>query len=394
MRRMRHWTVYLLSLIILVMCGTAYVSAQESVGETQIDEAVEGPEIQGLTYEGAMVLDYAQSFDVYFYQDGYRMIDINQGTQYLVVPEGKEAPEGLDENITVLQMPLNHVYLAATAAMALYDSVGGLDCIRLVGTDASGWYIENAVAAIEAGDILFAGKYSEPDFELLIDEECDLAIESTMIFHTPKIKEMLEDLDIPVLVDYATYESHPLGRAEWLKLYGVLTGREEEAASCFQKQKDLVSDLDDFPNTEQTVAFFYISSDGKAVVRASNDYVAHMIELAGGRYVFDGLTNEESSLSTVNMTMEDFYSMAVDADYLIYNATIDNPIGSIQDLLAKSSLFADFKAVKNGNVWCAGKEMYQSTDRMGNAILDFYHILTDGDESQMTFMTKVNESEG
>ena len=53
--------------------------------------------------------------------------------------------------------------------------------------------------------------------------------------------------------------------------------------------------------------------------------------------------------------MEEFYAKAKNADYLIYNASIDSPINSIADLTAKSELFADFKAVKNGNVWCTGK---------------------------------------
>ena len=53
---------------------------------------------------------------------------------------------------------------------------------------------------MEDGKILFAGKYSEPDYEMLIDEDCDLAIESTMILHTPKVQEMIEDLDIRCLL--------------------------------------------------------------------------------------------------------------------------------------------------------------------------------------------------
>ena len=61
------------------------------------------------------------------------------------------------------------------------------------GIDASGWYIEEAKQAIEDGKIQFAGKYSEPDYEMLIDQDCDIAIESTMILHTPKVQEMIED---------------------------------------------------------------------------------------------------------------------------------------------------------------------------------------------------------
>lgn len=62
--------------------------------------------------------------------------------------------------------------------------------------------------------------YSAPDYELILSKNCDLAIESTMIYHKPEVKEKLEQFGIPVLVEHSSYESHPLGRTEWLKLYG------------------------------------------------------------------------------------------------------------------------------------------------------------------------------
>ena len=100
--------------------------------------------------------------------------------------------------------------------MALIDAVDGLGSVRLSSVDKSGWYVENAVTAMEKGDILFGGKYSEPDYELMVSEGCDLAVESTMIYHSPKVKEMIELLGIPVLVDSSSRESHPLGRSEWM----------------------------------------------------------------------------------------------------------------------------------------------------------------------------------
>ena len=54
--------------------------------------------------------------------------------QYLLVPEGKEAPEGLDKNITVLQQPLDNIYLVATSAMDLFRAIDGIDNIHLSGT--------------------------------------------------------------------------------------------------------------------------------------------------------------------------------------------------------------------------------------------------------------------
>ena len=274
--------------------------------------------------------------------------------------------------------------------MALFDSLDALDAIRLSGTQKSGWYIENAVQAMEDGAILYAGKYSEPDYELLIDEECDLAIESTMILHTPKVQEMLEMLEIPVFIDRSSYETHPLGRTEWIKVYAAMLDKEEQAETFFKEQSKVIEELKDFENTEQTVAFFYVSTDGTVVVRKSEDYIPKMIEIAGGRYVFDDLENMENNSASVSISLEEFYASAADADYLIYNSSIDNPVESMEDLLAKSELFADFKAVREGNVWCTGKYLYQATDIVGNLITDIHLMLTGGQSEEMTFLYKVS----
>ncbi len=369
---------------------TAAGADSTAAGADSTEEGV--PEIAGLTFESVLELDYAECFDVYYYEGGYALIDVHDSARYLVVPEGLQAPAGIDESIVILQKPLDHIYLAATAAMALFDALDSLDAIRLSGTNASGWYIDHAVEAMEAGEILFAGKYSEPDYELLVKEDCTLAIESTMILHSPKVKEMIEMLGIPVFLDYSSYEEHPLGRTEWIKLYGVLMDKEEEAKAFFDEQAKVIEELKDFQNTEKTVAFFYVNMSGSVVVRGPEDYIPKMIELAGGRYASAGIAEGEgegSRHSSLNETMEEFCAQAVNADYLIYNSTIDNPLGGIDDLLAKSELFADFKAVKEGNVWCTGKYLYQATDIVGNLITDIHLMLTGDDGSGMTFLYKV-----
>lgn len=382
----------LLTAVMAFTTADIPVMAEEIASDTAADEEFkdEAPQIPGLTYESEMELKYAQCFHVFYYNDGYALIDIKDDGQFLVVPEGKEAPADMDKSITVIQKPVSRIYLAATSAMALFNAIDGLDSIRLSGTQASGWYVDDAAQAMEDGKILFAGKYDEPDYELLINEDCDLAIESTMILHSPKVAEMIKELGIPVMIDHSSYETHPLGRTEWVKLYSVLLGKEKEAAAFFDDQAKVIEDLSGFTNTEKTVAYFYINTDGSAVVRTSDDYIPKMIEIAGGRYIFPDLKNTEGTGSSVRLTMEEFYNQAVNADYLIYNASIDSPITSIDDLLAKSDLFADFKAVKDGNVWCTGKQLYQATDIVGELIKDVHLMLTDGDEKDMTFLTRVS----
>lgn len=346
------------------------------------------PELPGLTFEAETELEYAQCFRLYRYAGGYTLITIENGGDFLVVPEDGQVPGGLDDGITVLRQPLDRIYLAATSAMSLFNAVDALDHIRLTGTRASGWYVDAAVEALNSGAMLFSGKYSEPDYELMIGEDCNLAIESTMIYHTPKVKEMIEDLGIPVLVDRSSYEPHPLGRTEWIKLYAVLVDKEDEAAAFFDQQASVIRQLENFENTGKTVAFFAVNSDGSVVIRKPSDYIPKMIALAGGRYAFEDFVTDQAATS-ISITMEDFYAKAVDADVLIYNASIAAPISTVDELLALNELFADFKGVQEGNVWCTGKSFYQATDIVGQMIRDIHLALTDGDESQMTFLTRV-----
>ena len=211
------------------MMLTVPVWAQSADEKETTESNAVRQDLAGLKYDHSLELQYADQFSVDYYEDGYALITIAGDGQFLLVPEGKEAPEGLDSDIAVIKQPLDNIYLVATSAMDLFCALDGLDSISLSGTNADGWYIDEAKKALEDGSISFAGKYSAPDYELILSKNCDLAIESTMIYHKPEVKEKLEQFGIPVLVEHSSYESHPLGRTEWLKLYGVLLGKEELA---------------------------------------------------------------------------------------------------------------------------------------------------------------------
>ena len=88
--------------------------------------------------------------------------------------------------------------------------------------------------------------------------------------------------------------------------------------------------------------------------------------------------------------MESFYDGAIDADILIYNSTIDGEIQTIDELLTKSPLLADFRAVQSGNVWCITKNFYQQSLALGDLILDVNAILNDKDADSLHFLRKLS----
>ena len=373
--------------LLLSACTSGSSPASTPAGPAERGSRTE-VQRSGLTVERSLELQYAEQFSVDYFEGGYALIRIGDESEYLLVPEGAPVPAGLPETVAVLQQPLDRIYLVATSAMDLFCALDGVGHIRLSGTDADGWYIDGVKQAMEQGEMLYAGKYSAPDYELIHAEQCDLAVESTMIYHTPEVKEHLERLGVPVLVERSSYESSPLGRMEWLKLYGVLLDREDEAAAIYQRELDSLQTVIGQESTGKSVAFFYITSTGAANVRKSGDYVARMIEMAGGRYVFQDL-GDDSALSTMNMQMETFYAAARDADCLIYNSTIDGELHTIDELLVKSPLLADFKAVQEGNVWCTQQNLFQSTMGLGDMILDIHAVLTEEDPEDLAYLHRL-----
>lgn len=337
---------------------------------------------------GTMPLEYADQFSVSYYENGTSMIEIADGEQYLLVPENADAPASIPENVTVIHQPVEQIYLAASSAMDLFDGIDALDTIRATSTAQKDWSLPHVVEAIANGDILYAGKYSAPDYELILSEECDLAIESTMIYHSPAAQEQLEGQGIPVLVERSSYESHPLGRLEWIKLYGLLLGKEAEAEAFYKEKSQLFDSIEPEANAAKTVAFFYIGANGYVNIRKPGDYISKMIELAGGQYIFDAedLGVEDNALSTMNIQFETFYAAAKDADILIYNSTVDGGLSTMDELTEKNALLKEFKAVQNGNVWCTEKNMFQQTTGAADMIADLHQIFAGESTDDLQFL--------
>lgn len=352
-----------------------------------------------LVHEKSLDLRYAENFTVDYYEGGYTLLTTTiDGRQFLIVPEDKEIPENTEEiigntqnqnqKLVVLKRPIKNIYLVASSVMDMFCELDGIEAITFSGQKEDGWYIEEAREAMKRGDILYAGKYNRPDYELLVSHHCALAIENMMISHAPEVVEKLGDFHIPAITDYSSYESHPLGRVEWVKFYGALLGKEEEAEKIFAEQMEILERVNTGEKTGKTVAFFFITSNGLVQVRQSSDYVPKMIELAGGKYVFENLGDQETRRSTMNMQVEEFYAGAKDADYLIYNSSIDGGVSSVKELVDKCELLADFKAVKEGNVWCTANDMYQQSLSIGYLLEDI-HRMIQGEKDGMHYLFRL-----
>ena len=347
-------------------------------------EKTNEPQAEGLAALGTptpVPLSRATQFSLDAYDGGYRLATLASGDRLLIVPEGAAAPAELPAGVAVIQQPLANVYLVSTGMICLVDAIGTLDAVSVSSVRAEDSPIEAFTARLESGEITYGGLYREPDYELIAAKGCPLAIENTNIDHVPEVRAKLEELGVTVLMEQSSREEDMLGRLEWIRLMGAVFGREGEAAEVFDDVSARVEDAAAQGSLSKTVAFFYVNEDGAAVTRRAGDYFAQMIEAAGGEYVsFAEEGAADSSPTTVTVEMERFYEGARDADVIIYNGTIDDGVTSLDELVEKNALLADFRAVRYGNVWTCDSTMYQQMTSMADIICDLRAAIGGSDE--------------
>ncbi len=162
------------------------------------------PEVGGgLVHTGSLDLAWATGFTVDLYEGDRALACIADGTRYLFVPAG-DAPQGIAEDVTVLERPLSNIYLASSSTLCLFAALGAVDCVSHVSVTQETCTVEAFTQAIASGDIVYGGKYSAPDYETFLNGGCRLAVENTMIYHTPEVREKLMQLGVPVIVEQSS----------------------------------------------------------------------------------------------------------------------------------------------------------------------------------------------
>lgn len=208
--------------------------------------------------------------------------------KYLIVPKDVEIPAGLDKDMIVIQLPVEKAYVASEDALKLLDEqLDAAESIKAVGMEQKDCRIENIAKAMEDKKISFDGAFDDLDYKALVKDEIDFAIlpseflpgnakdeedadaadetadtkaedqkddkddkttdEKADEDKTPEellkeenerlsdTAERLATLTIPMLVDRSADEKTDLAKAEWLKVYGVIFGCEDQANELFQQ---------------------------------------------------------------------------------------------------------------------------------------------------------------
>lgn len=257
-------------------------------------------------------MEYASWLDI-SYHDGYTVATVknpwNPGAvlqTYVLVPRGAEAPQGVAG--TVVQVPLQSALVYSSVHGGVIKELGGLPSITGV-CDLRYFDMDEIRQGVADGRIVDAGSSMQPTIEKVVQLHPDAIILSP--FQNSGYGT-LANMGIPIIECADYMENTPLGRAEWIKLFGALYGRQAEADSIFT---DVVKRYDQLKAAAESVehrpkVISETVTGGVWYMPGGDSYMGHLYADAGADYPWSG-TGETGSLS---LSFEQVYAKAHDAD--------------------------------------------------------------------------------
>ena len=309
---------------------------------------------------------------------------------YVLVPREKELPSSLPAG-TVVRTPLQHTVVYSSVHMALFEELGAASVIGGV-CDLKYIRLPFVIQACANAEMVDCGDGINPDIERIIDLNPDAILLSP--FENSGGYGRIEKLNIP-LIECADYmETSPLGRAEWMRFYGLLLGKEAEADSLFAEVESRYLQL----KLRASLSSYSLSviselKNGSAwYVPGGRSTMGRLFSDAYGRYAFA----DDLHSGSVPLSFETVFDKAGQSDvWLIkYNRKRDL---TYADLQADYVGYTGFKAFQTRNIYACntGKvSFYEETpfhpDYLLSDLIQIFHpeIINLGG---LRYFCKINE---
>ena len=263
---------------------------------------------------------------------------------YILTDRNNAKSSNLPEG-TIVRTPLENAIVYSSVHNSLIAEIGGIESIAGV-CDIQ--YIKHPQikAMYEKGVITDCGSSMSPDIEKIIDLNADAVLLSP--FENSGGYGRIESIGVPIIECADYMETSPLGRAEWMKFYGLLTGREQEADSLFRSVENEYLSLKQIAKdvTNRPTVISELKYSSAWYVPGGKSTTAKIIDDAGADYIFSYTTESGS----VPMSFETVLDKGQKADFWLikYNQKQDK---TYSELKKDYSPYTNFDAWKNKRIF-------------------------------------------
>lgn len=324
-----------LSLVLLLLI--AIVGCKEHTPVTKITSATK------------TTIDYAKGFTIETLPD-LTIITItnpwpnaDKTFSYALVKDEASIKSLSDSFDAVVQVPVKQMVVTSTTHIPSLEMLGVEE--TLVGFPSLNYISSQKTRQlISEGKIKEIGKNESINTEVLIDLNPQAVVGYGIDNDNPTFNT-IEKLGTPVLYNADWTETHPLGKAEWIKFFGALYGKEKEADSIFSKiEKDYVAakKIAQTATSKPTVLSGAMYKDVWYMPQGDS-WAAQFIVDANGTYLW----NASKGTGSISLNLESVLEKGQEAEYWIGPGQFTNK----PQMTEMHNVYSQFDAFKNDNIY-------------------------------------------
>ena len=261
---------------------------------------------------------------------------------YILHQPSAKIPDSL-QKYSAIQVPIKSIVVTSTTHIPALELLGVEN--KLVGFPNTDYISsEKTRTLIETGKIREIGNNQSLNTEVLLDMQPDVII-GFGVDGEKKTYDNLQQNGLKILYNGDWTEQHPLGRAEWLQLFGVLFGLEEKADQVFKTiEKDYLAAiaLAKKATLKPTILSGAIYQD-QWYLPQGKSWAAQFLDNAGGNYLWSAT----EGIGSLSLSFETVFETAQNADFWIGPGQFT----SFEELEKANPNYKHFKAVQNKNVY-------------------------------------------
>ena len=293
-------------------------------------------------------IDFAKTIEIFEDSIGCKVHIYNPDTKNTVRLYLAKTNTNTPENYQFIQTPIRSIITLSGTQIGMLSELNSLGLI--VGVSSKN-YIYNPVVLknIEANKIKDFGDETLISFEQIIESKAQLLMYSGFSSDFPHA-EQLAKAGVICIPDYDWKEQHPLGKAEWIKFFGYLVGKEKLAKTYFEDCTKAYNELKkSVANTSTKPTVFSGNLTGTSwFTPAGESYYAMLLSDAGANYVY----SKTKGVGSLDLSFEKVLNENRSTEFWV------NPgISSLQSILKNNGKMDYFDAVKNKKVYCYSPNM-------------------------------------
>lgn len=261
---------------------------------------------------------------------------------YILIDKDAKMPNGLPQG-TVIRTPIDNAVVFSSVFAGILDELGEIGIVK--GVVDAGYFKHPVITdGLKSGKVADLGPASGPSLEKIAAQQPQAIFLS--IYDGMDVKN-IDKSGVPIIRMSDNFETDPLARAEWMKLFGVLTGKEDKADSIFDNVEKEYSMLKEQAKKYTSKPSVLVENmyQGVWYLPGGASYQARIIEDAGGRYLW----GDDKSAGSLNLSFEEVLAKAHDADIWLlklFGTGLDK-----KTLLGMDRRYGGFKAVDKGGVY-------------------------------------------